>query len=225
VGDTLLRLFGISSKTTNTGAFYKSSSSASDFALDDDDRSSVASTDSYGSDVTGSFWTTSPPVSSPGRSKSKSKTAQSSTSSSATTLRPTDALSLKILRLATKTDIQFLHQPRRNSHLLVLDLDHTLMDFSCRFDFMAEQLKRPYLDYFLSRAYQYYDIAVWSQTNFKWLELKLTELGMMDREDYKICFALDKSTMFTVKQQYVKPLKVIWHKCINQGWGPHNTVS
>ena len=67
------------------------------------------------------------------------------------------------------------------------------MDFSCRFDYMVEQLKRPYLDAFLAQSYLYYDIAVWSQTNFKWLELKLTELGMLNRGDYKICFALVSS--------------------------------
>ena len=170
-----------------------------------------------------------------------------------------DSIFMKLQRLASRTEILFINQPRHNTKLLVLDLDHTLMDFSCRFDYMVEQLKRPYLDAFLAQSYLYYDIAVWSQTNFKWLELKLTELGMLNRGDYKICFALvssfsvallptvvqfyylvtvsdvnftlflpltcqDKSTMFTVRQQYVKPLEVIWAKCASLGWGPHNTV-
>ena len=30
--------------------------------------------------------------------------------------------------------------------------------------------------------------------------------------------------MLTVKQQYVKPLEIIWSKCSNLGWGPHNTI-
>ena len=30
--------------------------------------------------------------------------------------------------------------------------------------------------------------------------------------------------MLTVKQQYVKPLEIIWSKCGNLGWGPHNTI-
>ncbi len=30
--------------------------------------------------------------------------------------------------------------------------------------------------------------------------------------------------MLTVKQQYVKPLEIIWSKCANLGWGPHNTI-
>jgi hypothetical protein len=133
----------------------------------------------------------------------------------------TDSIFMKLQRLANRIEIKFINEPRRNTKLLVLDLDHTLMDFSCRFDYMAEQLKRPYLDLFLAQVYLYYDIAVWSQTNFKWLELKLTELNMLNRADYKICFALDKSTMFTVRQQYVKPLEVIWSKCESLGMYSH----
>ena len=105
-----------------------------------------------------------------------------------------DTVFLKLQRLASRTEILFINEPRRNTKLLVLDLDHTLMDFSCRFDYMVEELKRPFLDDFLAQSYLYYDIAVWSQTNFKWLELKLTELGMLNRKDYKICFALVQST-------------------------------
>ena len=30
--------------------------------------------------------------------------------------------------------------------------------------------------------------------------------------------------MLTVQQQYVKPLEIIWAKCSNLGWGPHNTI-
>ena len=135
------------------------------------------------------------------------------------------AIHSKIERLTAKTEIKFLSPPRWGSKLLVLDLDHTLIDFSCRFEYMFEQLKRPFLDKFLAAAYRaQYDIAIWSQTNWKWLELKLTELGMLSRKDYKICFALDKTTMFTVRQNYVKPLQLIWNK-FGDRWGPKNTVS
>jgi len=30
--------------------------------------------------------------------------------------------------------------------------------------------------------------------------------------------------MLTVKQNYVKPLEIIWAKCASFGWGPHNTI-
>ena len=129
----------------------------------------------------------------------------------------------KLEKLVTRTSIQYIHAPRKKKGLLVLDLDHTLMDFSCRSDFVTEMLKRPYMDYFLTTVYAYYDIAIWSQTNWKWLELKLKELGMLKSNTYKICFALDKSSMFTVRHSYVKPLQLIWRKCSDL-WGPHNTL-
>lgn len=132
-------------------------------------------------------------------------------------------VALKLEKLISRTSIQYIHAPRKKKNLLVLDLDHTLMDFSCRSDFTTELLKRPYMDYFLATTYAYYDIAIWSQTNWKWLELKLKELGMLKSNNYKICFALDKSNMFTVKHSYVKPLQLIWSKCPDL-WGSHNTL-
>lgn len=48
-------------------------------------------------------------------------------------------------------------------------------------------------------AYLNYDIAVWSQTHWRYVESKLTELGIIGVErDYKISFIIDKSPMFTV---------------------------
>ena len=193
VGDTILRLLGISSKPSPWTASSPSSSTST--ASDDDSRS----TSSQGSTL---FCTTEALQSAfSRRASSSSFPSSSSSSSSASNLPRTysssdlsasskDSVYVKIQRLISKTEVQYISPPRRNMKLLVLDLDHTLMDFSCRFDYMAEQLKRPYLDQFLAKAHVYYDIVVWSQTNFKWLELKLTELGMLNRKDYKICFAL-----------------------------------
>ena len=65
----------------------------------------------------------------------------------------------------------------------------------------------------------------------KWLETKLTELGMLMHPGYKFCFVLDKTSMFTVKStrrggssvvHHVKPLQIIWTKFPR--WGSHNTV-
>lgn len=135
-----------------------------------------------------------------------------------------------------------------NTHLplLVLDLDHTLLDFSSKHlstngssamamgqsdDAVANKLKRPYMDEFLTWAYKYYDLVVWSQTSWRWLEVKLTELGMLTHPGYKFCFVLDKTSMFQIistnrsgKQvtHYVKPLQIIWSKFPH--WNSHNTV-
>ena len=65
----------------------------------------------------------------------------------------------------------------------------------------------------------------------KWLETKLTELGMLTHPGYKFCFVLDKTSMFTIKStkrdgssvvHHVKPLQIIWTKFPR--WGSHNTV-
>ena len=81
-------------------------------------------------------------------------------------------------------------------------------------------LKRPYTEYLMENCYQYYDIVVWSQTSWRWIEIKLTEMNMLQNSKYKITFVLDKKAMFTIKSQfkneekkhYVKPLQLIWRK-------------
>mmetsp|Transcript_7471 Transcript_7471/g.11138 ORF Transcript_7471/g.11138 Transcript_7471/m.11138 type:complete len:301 (+) Transcript_7471:3-905(+) len=167
-------------------------------------------------------------------------------------------------KFTESTDIHIINPPRLQSTtfsntnnansnttkykpLLVLDLDHTLLDFSSKAlrdngasamdigqsdDAVANQLKRPYMDEFLTWTYKYYDLVVWSQTSWRWLEVKLTELGMLTHPGYKFCFVLDKTSMFQIvstnrsgKQftHHVKPLQIIWSK-FPQYWNRHNTV-
>lgn len=66
---------------------------------------------------------------------------------------PTSILEAKLHRAKHRTRISFMNPPRKNSKLLVVDLDHTLMDFSQRFDYPVERLKRPHLDDFLSQVW------------------------------------------------------------------------
>ena len=75
------------------------------------------------------------------------------------------------------------------------------------------------MDLFLTNVYQHYDLVVWSKTSWRWLETKLTELGMLTHPNYKFCFVLDKTSMFAVKstkkdgtifRHHVKPLQIIW---------------
>lgn len=122
-----------------------------------------------------------------------------------------------------KLTINFIQQPRPGCKLLVLDLDHTLLHFSSKQQVTSQDMKRPHLDLFLSIIYQHYDIAIWSQTHWRWLEIKLIELGMLSHTQYKICFVLDKENMFRIGKEYVKPLHIIWTKC-GHLWGPHNTL-
>ena len=129
----------------------------------------------------------------------------------------------------TSTELRVLHAPRPGKKLLVLDLDYTLFDHKSKANHMHE-LKRPYVDEFLAASYENYDIVVWSQTSWRWLEAKLTELGFLTSPNYHISFVVDKSAMFTVesnvkgnkRQHEVKALELIWRKFPQ--WSAANTV-
>ena len=132
-----------------------------------------------------------------------------------------------------------MNQPRESKPLMVLDLDHTLLDFSSKtlqretasINTAVNAMKRPHMDSFLTAVYQHYDLVVWSQTSWRWLETKLIELGMLTNPGYKFCFVLDKTSMFSIvstkrdgstHEHQVKPLQLIWSKFPR--WGPQNTV-
>mmetsp|Transcript_2672 Transcript_2672/g.3778 ORF Transcript_2672/g.3778 Transcript_2672/m.3778 type:complete len:272 (+) Transcript_2672:1-816(+) len=149
---------------------------------------------------------------------------------------------VKLEKFTIKTEINMMNEPRLSKPLMVLDLDHTLLDFSSKTlqrastsvvgDDAAAILKRPFMDEFLVAAYKNYDLVVWSQTSWRWLETKLVELGMLTHPGYKFCFVLDKTSMFAITsikrdgtkvKHYVKPLQIIWNKFPSR-WGEHNTV-
>lgn len=65
------------------------------------------------------------------------------------------------------TEVFIMNPPRESKPLLVLDLDHTLLDFSSR-ELQRDQsisravdMKRPFMDQFLTKCYQNYDLVVW----------------------------------------------------------------
>lgn len=99
---------------------------------------------------------------------------------------------------------QIINPPREGKKLLVLDLDYTLVDTKPLISGSLPPLEcaRPYLHSFLQKVYQEYDLVVWSQTSWRWLESKLTELGMLgeqaERLGFKICCTLDRGSMFTI---------------------------
>lgn len=188
-----------------------------------------------------------------------------------------------LLKFTNSTDVHIMNPPRKGKKLMVLDLDHTLLDFSSRkivntaraatgassgnstSDVSADdsavtdaaiqpvvaaasmnnnasptasvqetinQMKRPFMDEFLSEMYVNYDLVVWSQTSWRWLETKLVELGMLTNPNYRFCFVLDKTSMFAITstkrtgqkiKHYVKPLQIIWSKFPNV-WDASNTI-
>ncbi|EFA84658.1 hypothetical protein PPL_01648 [Heterostelium album PN500] len=101
-------------------------------------------------------------------------------------------------------------------------------------------MKRPYLEEFLKSSYEDYDIAIWSQTSWKWIEIKLTELGLLTNPNFKIGFVLDQTLMFSVTtyrpvpgkskdrtkiKHQVKALDIIWsHKTLGQYYSAQNTL-
>ncbi|KAA0197998.1 Ubiquitin domain containing protein [Fasciolopsis buskii] len=84
----------------------------------------------------------------------------------------------KVSRRAKSYRARKLCDPRPGKHLLVLDVDYTIFDHLTPAE-SARQLARPYLYEFLSRAYVYYDIAIWSATSMTWILAKLGQLGVI----------------------------------------------
>ncbi|KAL1709633.1 HAD-like domain-containing protein [Schizophyllum commune] len=124
---------------------------------------------------------------------------------------------------ATKNlSVNVIHPLREGKKLLVLDIDYTIVDTKplTSGSLPPEECARPGLHAFLEAVYPYYDICIWSQTSWIWLETKLVELGMVGgHRNYQISFVLDKTCMFTVKsvrdnkpwEHSVKALQIIWN--------------
>ncbi|PNY16082.1 ubiquitin-like domain-containing CTD phosphatase-like protein, partial [Trifolium pratense] len=103
---------------------------------------------------------------------------------------------------------------RQGKKLLVLDIDYTLFDHRSTAE-NPLQLMRPYLHEFLTAVYAEYDIMIWSATSMKWINLKMSQLGVLDNPNYKITALLDHLAMITVQTASrgvfdCKPLGLIW---------------
>lgn len=106
----------------------------------------------------------------------------------------------KIEKRIREYEIKMLSEPRPGKKLLVLDIDYTLFDHNSPAETGAE-LMRPYLHEFLTSAYEYYDIVIWSATGMKWIEEKMKLLGVSTNLNYKILFYLDSLAMISVHTQ------------------------
>ncbi|OCF43570.1 HAD hydrolase, family IIID [Kwoniella heveanensis CBS 569] len=139
----------------------------------------------------------------------------------------------KVKEIIDKIPITVMNEPREGKRLLVLDLDYTIVDTKPLISgaLPSDECARPGLHEFLEQVYPYYDIAIWSQTHWRWLETKLVELGMIGgTRNYKVAFVSDRTTMFPVFTQRdgrpykheVKPLAYFWAKFPH--WSPKNTI-
>jgi len=135
-----------------------------------------------------------------------------------------DQRNIRKVREATeKLHVNLIHPLRPGKKLLVLDIDYTILDTKplTSGSLPPSECARPLLHDFLEMIYSFYDICIWSQTSWIWLETKLVELGMIgSSRSYQISFVLDKTCMFTVFTERdgkpwshsVKPLQIIWNK-------------
>ncbi|KAG2175721.1 hypothetical protein INT43_001368 [Umbelopsis isabellina] len=117
----------------------------------------------------------------------------------------------KLKDTIAKTNIRLINPLRQ---------DYTLFDCKSPASHISE-LMRPGMHSFLTSAYEHYDIVIWSQTSWRTLEAKVTELGILSHPDYKIAFVMDITTMISVTtlkadgsefKHQVKPLEIIWAK-------------
>jgi len=123
----------------------------------------------------------------------------------------------KLRRRIEQFKLTLLNPPREGKKCLVLDIDYTLFDHRSSAE-NPRELMRPYLHEFLTAAYQFYDIIIWSATSMKWVEVKMKELGVLSHPDYKVTALIDHMAMITVQSESsgvfdCKPLGIIWGKC------------
>ncbi|KAG1877674.1 HAD subfamily IIID h [Suillus subalutaceus] len=132
----------------------------------------------------------------------------------------------KVKEATEKLQINIIHPLRDGKRLLVLDIDYTILDTKplTSGSLPPAECARPGLHEFLEAIYPYYDICIWSQTSWIWLEAKLVELGMVgSTRNYQVLFVLswflDKTCMFTVFTErngqpyahHVKALQIVWN--------------
>jgi len=129
---------------------------------------------------------------------------------------------LKLKEVSENLTVNLISPLRPGKKLLVLDIDYTILDTKPLTGGRLPPMEcaRPFLHEFLEAVYPHYDICIWSQTSWIWLETKLVELGMVGAgKNYEISFVLDKTCMFTVSSKRegkpwshsVKALQIIWN--------------
>ena len=88
-------------------------------------------------------------------------------------------------------------------------------------------MKRPFMDEFLTAGelmmdsvclllpknhlasvYPYYDLAIWSQTHWKYIDIKVHQLGIVGNPNFKVCFILDKTSMYDLSSDRTASNKV-----------------
>jgi ubiquitin-like domain-containing CTD phosphatase 1 len=131
------------------------------------------------------------------------------------TLENDPAVLAKLDRRVAAAKHVLVNAPREGKKLLVLDIDYTIFDLNSSAE-RPEELARPGLHAFLQAAYEHYDIVIWSATGMKWVNVKMTELGVLNNPAYKVTALMDHMSMLTVGPLPgygvfdCKPLAYLW---------------
>lgn len=135
----------------------------------------------------------------------------------------------RVMRRVEKVKVAVLQPPRPGKKLLCLDIDYTLIDHRSTVE-RPWEMARPHLLDFLEQAYAHYDIAIWSATSMKWVELKMREMGVLSHPGFKVSFMLDARAMITCHTarygaKECKPLAFIWRNDVFGGaYHERNTI-
>ncbi|KAM0793299.1 hypothetical protein ACM66B_000759 [Microbotryomycetes sp. NB124-2] len=142
----------------------------------------------------------------------------------------------KLAQTIDSYTIDVMQQPTPGKRLLVLDLDYCILDTALwkESNFVAEHFARPFLHDFLLAISPFYDIVIWSQTSWRFLEQKLIELdiiGETARNGYPVVSTIDRRAMFSVYSQKngkpykheVKALGLLWSKFSQ--WSERNSIA
>ncbi|CAB3379066.1 Hypothetical predicted protein [Cloeon dipterum] len=118
---------------------------------------------------------------------------------------------------------QLINRIRRSKKLLVLDLDHTLINDDSD---EVVPVTRPYLRRFLTSVYKHYNLAIWSASSMKRIKRVLKELALDKDQRFRFSFLVCHKAMRSVKKGgkcvTTKPLAVIWENFCR--WSAKNTI-
>ena len=121
-----------------------------------------------------------------------------------------------------------LNAPRPCKKLMVLDIDYCIFDLGSSAE-RPEELARPHLHEFLEALYPHYDIVIWSATNMRWIQVKMTELRVLNNDKWSITALMCHQCMVTVGPLPgygvfdCKPLAYLW-RTFPQHYNDKNTI-
>jgi len=80
--------------------------------------------------------------------------------------------------------VQAVLNPKKK--LLVLDLDHTLYNTKVEDSQPLEEILRPCLHFFLQKAYEQYNLVLWSASRMSRIRKTMKYLGLAKNTSYRL---------------------------------------